>query len=92
MIKAEKDNIILKFNVLKGISIYFVVCIHFFYKFFTPNNKPLSIEIYNYFTGFAVPFFLILGGYFLGKKYLYGDREITFIELKKAIYHIFKNE
>lgn len=78
-----------KYDALKGICIYFVVCIHFVYKFFTPEKKPLSFEVYNYITGFAVPLFLVLGGFFFAKKYLSKDVCVGKDELKFSLRSLF---
>lgn len=56
-----------KFNIFKGIVIFLVVCIHILYKFHG-RDKPLVLEAFNYITGFSVPLFMALGGFFLEPK------------------------
>jgi hypothetical protein len=53
--------------MFKGVTILLVVSIHVLYKFHGAD-KPIVLELFNYVTGFAVPLFLILGGYFFFKK------------------------
>lgn len=80
-----------KYNIIKGVSIFLVVCIHIVYIFFSKSSKPLFFEIYNYITGLAVPFFLILGGFFFSKKYLNNYKvNFTLDSFVKAIIGIFK--
>lgn len=67
-----------RLDELKGLCIYFVVVIHFMYSFFTPTVKPFSFEIINYITGFAVPLFLVSGGFFFAKKFF---KKNTFVDL-----------
>jgi len=69
-----------KYNALKGVSIFFVVTIHYVYKFFTPQAKPFSVELMNYLTSFAVPLFLIMGGYFFSRKFLDTSRSVLIDE------------
>jgi fucose 4-O-acetylase-like acetyltransferase len=71
-VKTRSQN----FEALKGVCIYFVVCIHFVYQFFTPEEKPIAFEAYNYITSFAVPLFLVLSGYFFAKKYLSSGKPV----------------
>jgi len=71
-----KENID-KYNLIKSISIFLVVCIHVVYKFFTADSKPFAFDLYNYITSFGVPFFLILGGFFFSKKFLNTKRNFT---------------
>lgn len=74
MIKNISDD---TFDLIKGLSIFFVVSIHIVYSFFTPHSKPLLFEFYNYLTGLAVPFFYILGGFFFAHKYIYNQEPFT---------------
>lgn len=74
-----------KYDIIKGVSIYFVVCIHIVYRFFTPEWQPLAFELYNYLTGFAVPTFLILGGFFFGKKYFREGASLSGSDVKKGL-------
>jgi len=55
------------YSVLKGVSILFVVSIHVLYKFHGAD-KPKLLEAFNYVIGFAVPLFMIIGGFFLTTK------------------------
>ena len=81
MKKAQLDQ----FNAIKGLSIYLVVCIHFVYSFFSTDSKPLLFEMYNYFTGLAVPFFLILGGFFFARRYLKDNKIFSYQDFAKAV-------
>lgn len=82
-------NDVIKYNNLKGFSIYLVVCIHLIYKFYTPDSRPILFEMYNYVTGLAVPFFLILGGFFFSKKYIMIGSGLDGVQLIKAIKNCF---
>jgi len=81
------------YSVLKGISIFLVVCIHVLYKFHGAD-KPKLLEALNYITGFAVPLFMIIGGFFLTTKleHCTEDIKLYFKHLLKRIlipYYIF---
>ncbi len=87
---TSKDNTrSIQYDALKGICIFFVVCIHFVYRFFTPEQKPASFEAYNYITGFAVPLFLVLGGFFFAKKFLCDEVSIDRAALKSILTSFF---
>jgi hypothetical protein len=78
-----------EFDAIKGLSIYWVVCIHIVYSFFSAESKPLLFDIYNYFTQLAVPFFMILGGFFFAKKYLQSNKLINTQDLAKSVKNTF---
>lgn len=89
MKKEYKKIQFYQLNAIKGMSIYLVVCIHFVYSFFTPENKPLLFEMYNYVTQLAVPFFMIIGGFFFCKKFLKGNKNLNFQDILKALSGLF---
>lgn len=59
-----------KYNVFKGLAILMVVCTHVLFKFHG-SDKPALVEAFNYIIGFAVPLFMVLGGFFIKPKLLY---------------------
>jgi len=65
--KINERNIVDKYNIFKGIAIFFVVSIHVLYKFHG-YDKPKLLEVFNYVIGFSIPLFMMLGGFFLTPK------------------------
>ena len=61
-----------KVDIIKGVLIFLVVYLHVMFKFYTPSvqRPPLLVEILNYLASFAVPLFLMLGGFFFSGKIL----------------------
>lgn len=57
----------LTYNMIKGISILLVVAIHILYRFHG-QEKPALVQAFSYLTGFSVPLFMIIGGFFLTSK------------------------
>ncbi len=66
-VKYSKAQPVDKYSIIKGIAILFIVSIHVLYKFHG-HDKPRMLEALNYLIGFAVPLFMILGGFFITKK------------------------
>jgi fucose 4-O-acetylase-like acetyltransferase len=79
-----------KFDALKGIAIFLVVSIHFTYNLFPSGVTPALLQGYNYITMYAVPLFLVLGGYFFASKFIDRCNGISKKEFYYSISGIFR--
>ena len=77
MIKNQKNNSI---ESVRYIAAFAVICIHYFYA----KDKTLTLAV-NQWARFAVPFFFIVSGYFLGEKLKKDDKVIVYWAFIKKI-------
>lgn len=81
--KKENHNAI---DLMKFIMAFFVIAIHTG----PMSNSTNSIirAVYNFFSGSAVPFFFLVSGYLLGKKFTHSETDAAIVmqRLKKTVY------
>lgn len=65
---------------IRFIAAFAVICIHYFY----PKHKELGL-IVNQWARFAVPFFFVASGYFLGEKLKVNDKPIIYWNFIKKL-------
>lgn len=65
---------------IRFIAAFAVICIHYFY----PKHKELAL-IVNQWARFAVPFFFVASGYFLGEKLKTNDKPIIYWNFIKKL-------
>ncbi len=85
MSESKYTEYSIEFDILKGISILFVAYIHFIFHIFEPDSLRFWVNLVNYLTSLAVPFFLFLGGLFFKRKFLTSDGQLSAFSLTAAL-------